>query len=465
MRLVSSLLFLILLMGLSFLIVKIERVEAAGTIYIRADGSIDPPTVPIQRDGNVYTFTGNVYDSVVVERENITIDGANYTIQGNGAQQSIGISLARYTAIKNTYVRGFWFGISGFMTSYCTVTQNTITSNMVGIRLSYFSLHNLITYNHIVNNSNTGISLSLDADNNSISKNKIVNNDGYGIFIWSHSDYTLITENIIGSNECGIIISSECRDTSTYHNSFLWNNYQLYGLGSASSWDDGYPSGGNYWSDYNGTDYYQGAYQNETGSDDVGDTPYAIDVDSVDRYPLMKPYGVERDIAVISVTTGKTVIGQGYSQRISVEIGNYGAMSETFNVTAYADTAVIGTANAVTLEGGDSATFTFTLETTQFAKGKYLISASAIAVPDETATYDNTFTDGWVFIAMVGDITGPDGWPDGKVDVRDIAFIAVALGSVPGHSRWNSNADINGDSKVDIKDIATAVKNYGQTDP
>jgi hypothetical protein len=54
-----------------------------------------------------------------------------------------------------------------------------------------------------------------------------------------------------------------------------------------NTWDDGYPSGGNYWSDYNGIDVKSGSYQNETGSDGVGDTPYIIDANNTDHYPLM----------------------------------------------------------------------------------------------------------------------------------------------------------------------------------
>jgi PKD repeat protein len=52
-------------------------------------------------------------------------------------------------------------------------------------------------------------------------------------------------------------------------------------------WDDGYPSGGNYWNDYAGTDLYSGPYQNETGSDGIGDTWYPVG----DHYPLMNQMG------------------------------------------------------------------------------------------------------------------------------------------------------------------------------
>jgi hypothetical protein len=60
-------------------------------------------------------------------------------------------------------------------------------------------------------------------------------------------------------------------------------------VASKDFWDAGYPSGGNFWSDYNGTDSQNGSYQNQTGSDGIGDTPYVIDANNTDRYPLMAP--------------------------------------------------------------------------------------------------------------------------------------------------------------------------------
>lgn len=61
-------------------------------------------------------------------------------------------------------------------------------------------------------------------------------------------------------------------------------------------WDDGYPSGGNFWSDYTGTDNFSGPGQDIPGSDGIGDTPYAF-VGAQDNYPLMRPFLNEPPVA------------------------------------------------------------------------------------------------------------------------------------------------------------------------
>jgi hypothetical protein len=59
--------------------------------------------------------------------------------------------------------------------------------------------------------------------------------------------------------------------------------------------------------------------------------------------------------------------------------------------------------------------------------------------------------------ALVGDING-----DGKVDVKDVALVGSRLGSYPGHNRWDPRCDINGDHKINIIDMAIVARNYGQ---
>jgi hypothetical protein len=61
-------------------------------------------------------------------------------------------------------------------------------------------------------------------------------------------------------------------------------------------------------------------------------------------------------------------------------------------------------------------------------------------------------------VRLLGDLNG-----DLKVDIKDLVIIAKAYGTSPGMPKWNPRADMNGDLKIDIKDLAVAAKEYGKT--
>ena len=69
---------------------------------------------------------------------------------------------------------------------------------------------------------------------------------------------------------------SDSQTTIVFHNNFVNNTQPGSVFTSTNIWDDG--SRGNYWSDYNGTD---------ANHDGIGDTPYVIDANNTDHYPLM----------------------------------------------------------------------------------------------------------------------------------------------------------------------------------
>jgi len=124
------------------------------------------------------------------------------------------------------------------------------------------------------------------------------NRVGIMIHSWGTTRYNTITECHAYSNDTGILAydpRSPGGYNKIYHNN-LENNtqyqaqdYQRY----PNEWDNGYPDGGNYWSDYTGADNYSGVNQDEPGSDGIGDTPYPIygSAGSQDRYPFMRPVG------------------------------------------------------------------------------------------------------------------------------------------------------------------------------
>jgi uncharacterized protein (DUF2141 family) len=221
-----------------------------------------------------------------------------------------------------------------------------------------------------------------------------------------------------------------------------------------NTWDDGYPSGGNYWSDYSGTDVYSGPYQNVTGSDGIGDIPYVIDANNTDHYPL-----VVHDLAVTGIVPSKTVVGRGYSLNITVTAADLGNIPEIFNVSVYANTTPIAS-DEVTLQRGNSVQITFTWNITALAYGNYTISAYAWPVQNETNTGSNNMTGGIVCVSIPGDING-----DGTVNKFDAIILGNAFGATPASPNWNPNADINGDGTVDIYDAIILASHYGQSIP
>jgi len=150
-----------------------------------------------------------------------------------------------------------------------------------------FSNHSSLSNNIIVNNY-LGVVLSGSSEN-SISGNNITGNH-VGIFLeYTHlneSTGNMITGNVISYNIYGIGLEESSGNT-IYHNNFINNMIQAsVSLPHINTWDNGYPSGGNYWSDYSAR------YPDAQELDDSGiwDTPYVIDEGNQDNYPLMEAW-------------------------------------------------------------------------------------------------------------------------------------------------------------------------------
>lgn len=277
-------------------VLNVSVVRADGSIYIRADGSVDPPTAPIECDGNLYTFTDDIVNQrIIVERDNIIVNGKGYTLQGDGTGCGIDLSDRNSVVVQNVRITGFSYGIFLGTELGCTVSNciynNHIKNTTYGVML-LFSHRNSICDN-IITNCDTGIFLGHSHRNN-ILKNDITNIRTDCIML-SCSETNIVAGNNFTGSLCGISLEFSGARTppnTFHHNNFINNTCQVCAFPDPLyiRWDYGYPSGGNYWSDYSGNDTYSGPYQNETGSDGIGDTPYAVYEYGVDPYPLMKPW-------------------------------------------------------------------------------------------------------------------------------------------------------------------------------
>lgn len=200
---------------------------------------------------------------------------------------------SNHNTIVNNDASSNGFGISFYSSHNNTAVNNTASWNSRGFSLR-FSDYNIILNNSITDNWNlvmdgTGVEM-INSDHNFIICNNISDNE-YGV-VFSVAFKNEIAANTFYSNSMyGLLIDIDSSGNQIFHNNFVDNIMQADDWNSSNKWDDDYPSGGNYWSDYAGLDVLFGPNQDQPGKDGIGDTPYAINWDTKDRFPLMSPVG------------------------------------------------------------------------------------------------------------------------------------------------------------------------------
>jgi len=290
------------------------------TFGITDYGSVSP-SIPIKRDGNVYTFANNT-PKFTIRRSNIVIDGNGYN------SSLIILDHATNVTIKNLQLiasSGMYYKYSG-IGLYLDYSSNNLISNccLLGATISLHAAHNNTisnntnlrvyldhsNYNTISNNDLTGsrvaesvnirngannlilrnnstkIVLSPSASSNLIFGNRINNANWIFLHIGPESTKNLFVGNeIVGPFVVQSSINSP--DNLFYHNNFIdaWSaEYNPLENNATNKWNT--TNEGNYWNDYLGEDL---------NHDGIGDTPYIINAFNQDNYPLMNPINIAQE--------------------------------------------------------------------------------------------------------------------------------------------------------------------------
>ncbi len=395
----------------------IGNASAGDTILVRSGTYFENPIIDkpltLQGENSANTIVVGTGDSVgtsvfTVTADNVKISGftitsANYSVS---ADYAYGVMVkADNCAITGNNIVNTLAGIFCSVQSSTFIAQNNITGNhndgsdSDGIEF-YGGFNNTISGNNITNNAGSAITIIGYSDNitgNNLSqnmigiglsatysvifKNNITENSEQGIYLTGSNN--TISANYIAKNKYGIYslpsfgLSS---NNTIFHNDFINNQQNAYSISPSDIqiWDEGYPLGGNYWSDY--STVYPNA--KEVGNSGIMNLPYSICANNTDEYPLMTLFDVSNAISPVEETPptiGSNHIAASWSFG-SVEpngvtpdtTGNNPAvLSFSGNVLSVAELEALGLPSAELAALGapySSANYTFT---PQLVEGKF----------------------------------------------------------------------------------------------
>ena len=297
-------------------------------------------------DSNNNTLTNNSisnnYYGISLSASNTNTISEN-TISSNSKSGIYVSDSSNATISDNNILKNDEFGVAFIASSNSRFTGNDISlNNKYGIYL-FSSANNIFSGNNISSNQESGIWLSKSTNN--LLADNIFSNDKFGIYV-TNSTHNIFTKNNIYTNiQHGIRLDYSINNTisgndisknwirgillyyssnnTIFHNNFINNTGSLTNINSTNYLDNGIE--GNYWSNYNGTDENQ---------DGIGNSPYIIDEDNQDKYPLMGtfsdfPVTYQEKIHHILTISNSTILQFGFDQALRMLSFNITNQSNT----------------------------------------------------------------------------------------------------------------------------------------
>lgn len=254
----------------------------------------------------LYLPEGTYYEHLVINKS-LTLIGAPTTIDGNGIGVTVDLGYAPRifnVTIENLIVQNALDGFYLQLCSDCTIENCTVQNTTYAVNMD--DARNQTIKNNVFKNNRYGIdfygvgntfignrfentrynAVHLFGSNNTFEGNVFVDNY-LGVYVACYSYYNTFFHNTFVNSTYSNMQFWLSRSNLIYYNNFfkLGSQVTFEEFDYTNFWNNG--THGNYWSEYNGSDLYSGVYQNETGSDGIGDTPYTMTINNVDPYPLM----------------------------------------------------------------------------------------------------------------------------------------------------------------------------------
>ena len=294
--------FLLILVSVGILVGCASRTFGVTSVVVVQPGqSIAQAVDGASAGDSLFIKSGFYSESLIIVNKSLSISGEsalNTIIDGGATAQVIFLVVASNVQIKNVTLQN---------------TNMDPFAKAPAVRI--YDVTGVNVQNVTIRNVAVGVELR-SSNFSQISRCKIFSSGICGAYLREKSCNNIIVGNTIADNNVGILLADDAsQDNKMFHNSFVNNSAHVSSFGGVNYFDNGYPSGGNYWDSDVSVDLKSGISQNQNGSDGILDQGF-----SFDNYPLVNPL----------TSLFIDVAGQGFVTELSA---NFTLTNWRFNAT------------------------------------------------------------------------------------------------------------------------------------